>query len=55
MLVLTAKEGEKIRAGDLVVTVCHSQNGKVHLGFDGPREVPVVRENAKRREPKEQK
>lgn len=45
MLVLSRKIGEKIMIGDdIVVTIVDIDNGKVRLGIDAPREVPVYRE-----------
>jgi carbon storage regulator len=45
MLVLTRKEGERVRIGRHVeVTVLRSHNGRVKLGFSGPPEVPIHRE-----------
>jgi carbon storage regulator len=45
MLVLTRKNGERVRIGQHVqVTVLESHNGRVKLGFSGPPEVPIHRE-----------
>jgi carbon storage regulator CsrA len=33
---------------DVVVTVLECQNGRVRLGFDAPRHVPIIREEAKK-------
>jgi carbon storage regulator len=43
MLVLSRKAGESIMIGDHVVTVLGVQGGKIRLGVDAPREVPVFR------------
>jgi carbon storage regulator len=44
MLVLTRKVGERIRIGDeIIVTVTSLGHGKVRLGIDAPRTVPVLR------------
>ncbi len=44
MLVLTLKRNEQIRiADDIVLTVVKVQNGKVKLGIDCPREIPIRR------------
>lgn len=52
MLVLTRGVKESIRIGDdIVVTVCEFKNGRVRLGIEAPREVPVVRDDAVRSEP----
>jgi carbon storage regulator len=45
MLVLTRKLGESIRVGDNIsITVVEIERGKIRLGIDAPREVPVFRE-----------
>ena len=45
MLVLSRKKGESIVIRDsIVVTVVDLGNGKVRLGIDAPREVPVHRQ-----------
>jgi carbon storage regulator len=45
MLVLTRKAGEKIWIGDNVcVTVLDIGGGKVRVGVEAPREVPVHRQ-----------
>ena len=45
MLVLTRKNGERVRIGQNVeITVLESHNGRVKLGFSGPPEVPIHRE-----------
>ena len=44
MLVLSRKKGESIVIGDdIVVTVVDLRNGKVRLGVEAPKEVPVHR------------
>ena len=44
MLVLTRREGERIRIGDDVwVTVLRTASGRVKIGIDAPRHVSVVR------------
>lgn len=53
MLCLTLKEEQKVAVGDLIIVVRRARNGEANLGFDGPRDVPVVRENAKTKQPKE--
>jgi len=48
MLVLSRKLGEKILIGtganEIVLTVVDIDRGKIRLGIDAPREVPVFRE-----------
>jgi carbon storage regulator len=45
MLVLTRKKNESIIIGDdIVVTIVDIQNGKIRLGVQAPREVPVHRQ-----------
>lgn len=44
MLVLTCKLDEKIRIGqDIVLTVVDIKRGKIRLGVEAPREVPIYR------------
>lgn len=44
MLVLTRREGEKIRIGpDVLLIVSRIEGNKVSLAFDAPAEVPIVR------------
>ena len=49
MLVLSRKLGEKILIGDpaeprITITVVDIDRGKIRLGIEAPREVPVFRE-----------
>lgn len=45
MLVLSRKLGEKIVIADnIVLTVVEIEHGKVRLGIEAPREVPVYRQ-----------
>lgn len=51
MLVLSAKPGESIQVGENIrVTVLTNKSGQTRLGFDAPREVKILRDNAKKRE-----
>ena len=44
MLVLSRMKNQKIRIGDdIVIVVIESCDGKVRLGIDAPREIPVHR------------
>ena len=44
MLVLSRKEGERIRiADDIVITINRVSGKRVTVGIDAPREIPVVR------------
>ena len=47
MLVLTLKEGETVGVGEITVTACRCSDGRVRLGFDGPRDIQIQRANAK--------
>lgn len=45
MLVLSRKQDERILIGeDIVITVVRIGDGKVRLGIDAPRSVPIHRE-----------
>ena len=45
MLVLTRKKGESIRIGDTVTVMVTAVDGdKVKLGINGPKEIPIYRE-----------
>lgn len=49
MLVLSREEGQSIKIGDdIVITVANLTNGRVRLGVDAPRDVPVLRSELKR-------
>jgi len=50
MLVLSRKVGERIWIGeDISVTVVRISGGGVRLGIEAPHELPVVREELKKR------
>jgi carbon storage regulator len=50
MLVLSRKNGQRVRIGDdIEVTVLEVQNGRVKLGFSGPPEITIHREEVFRR------
>ena len=45
MLVLSRKLGEKIYIGDnICLTVVDIDRGKIRLGIEAPRDVPIVRQ-----------
>lgn len=50
MLVLSRKVGERIWIGeDIAITVVRISNNGVRLGIDAPHELPVIREELKKR------
>jgi carbon storage regulator len=50
MLVLTRKVGERILVGDeIVLTVTAIENGRVRIGIDAPRSVPIFRKELRDR------
>ena len=50
MLVFSRKHGQQVMIGrDIVVTVLGVRNGRVKLGFTGPSEVPIHREELAQR------
>jgi carbon storage regulator len=45
VLVLTRKVGEQVHIGDnIVVTIVALEGGKVRVGIDAPRELPIMRQ-----------
>jgi carbon storage regulator len=51
MLVLRRKTGERIQIGsEIQLTVLDIRNGRVKLGFSGPRDVEICREELLRRD-----
>ncbi len=44
MLVLSRKRGERIIVGEIELTVLEVRGDRVKLGFAGPREIPIHRE-----------
>lgn len=54
MLVLGRREGQSITIGDNIhVRVLEAKDGKVRLGIDAPKDVPIVRDDMVNSEPKE--
>lgn len=52
MLVLARRENQKLYIGDnITVTVLRLSNGTVRLGVEAPREVQVLRDDAKNSQP----
>ena len=50
MLVLTRKEGEKIRIGDdIVITVVRSGSDKARIGIEAPPEMVILRSELQRK------
>ncbi len=50
MLVLSRKQGQRIVVGNgITVTVVLVRGSGVKLGFDGPPEIPIYREEVQRR------
>jgi carbon storage regulator len=51
MLILSRKENESIVVGDTIeIIVCRVVGGRVQLGVQAPREVPIRRGELQRRE-----
>lgn len=51
MLVLSRKPGKAFTIGDsITVTVLEIRGDVVRIGIDAPAEVPIVRDDAKKRE-----
>ncbi len=52
MLVLSRKLGEKIHIGEnVVITIVDIDRGKVRIGIEAPRDVPIYREELMPKEP----
>ena len=51
MLVLGFKQGDTVRVGEALIQVVEVRAGQIRLGFDAPRQVQIMRGNAKRRVP----
>lgn len=51
MLVVSRKLGQTIKIGDITVTIV-KVGESVKLGIDAPKDVPVVRDDAKEKERK---
>ena len=48
MLVLSRRLGEKIYIGDnIVISVVDIERGKIRLGIEAPRELPIYREEVR--------
>jgi carbon storage regulator len=51
MLVLTIRNGKSVLIGnDITVTLVETKKGQVRLGFTAPKELPIVRCDAKKKE-----
>ena len=56
MLVLSRRKGEKIQIGEnIFVTVTRIRDGNVSIGIEAPKEIPILRDDAKVRSPKIEK
>ena len=49
MLCLSRKVGQRVAVGNVLVTVLAVRGPRVKLGFEGPRETIVAREETKRK------
>ena len=48
MLILSRKQGEKIRVGEnIILTVVGIERGKVRIGFEAPKDVEIDREEVR--------
>ncbi len=55
MLVLSRREGERIRIGDsVVITVVRMAGDKVRIGIEAPSDVLVLRDELESRSPKKE-
>ena len=52
MLVLSRNNGERIQIGDnIVITLVHASDGHARIGIEAPREIQVVRDDARKKTP----
>ncbi len=50
MLALTRKNGESVQIGDdITVTIVKSSNSEVKLSIDAPKDIKILRPDAKKR------
>ena len=47
MLVLTRNRGQTVRVGEMNIKIVSVHGDRVRLGFEGPRDVQVVRPDAR--------
>lgn len=53
MLVLSRRAGQRIEIGpDIAVNVLDVYRGEVRLGIEAPKDVCILRDDAKRRDPR---
>jgi len=53
VLILNRQTGQSIKIGeDIVIQVLSVRGGQVRIGIDAPKDVRVVRDNAKVKDPK---
>lgn len=49
MLLITRKAGEAVHIGDnIVVRILSSQNGQFRVGIEAPKDIQILRDNAKK-------
>jgi len=46
MLMLTRNRGQAVRVGEIDITVVSVRGDRVRLGFEGPREIAIIRPEA---------
>lgn len=50
MLLLTHCKGDSVYIGDdIKITIIWCENGKVKLGYEAPKSIPILREKVKKR------
>lgn len=56
MLFLTRKEQERITIGDeITIVVLRAKNGEAKIGIEAPKDIPILRDNAKNTQPRKDK
>ena len=43
MLVLSRKENESIKIGDIVITLLNCQKGRARIGIEAPKDIHILR------------
>ena len=53
MLIITRRPGESFTVGEAVIHIREAHVGRVSVGIDAPRHVPILRDDAKQQQPRQ--